>query len=263
MKKKRLLNIIGDIDDKYIAEAAPQAPKRFRPAWAKWAAAAACLCLIAGAALLFPLPGRERTVTPTGEVHLSNRSTAKVSYLTEEQLLDEVNKASSKPLLEYLTEEEMFSMKDMYIFRGVVSELTNLLIDFKYYKEARCVATIDVKKVYRGDIPEGKPIKVLLPCAVFADGREKQEDTGVIRGIKIGMEGIFMPWIYGEDSVLEMYNVTLLKSDLAPCGIADGMRWAFLKTEDDGLVYAWHAYPGAGSARTLDDIEKYVKKMIR
>jgi len=72
-----------------------------------------------------------------------------------------------------------------------------------------------------------------------------------------------MPRIYGEDAVWEMYGVTLMLSDLAPCGLGDGMRWAFLKTEDDGLVYARHAYPGAGSAQTLDDIEKYVKKMIR
>ncbi len=52
MKSKRLLDIVGDIDDKYIAEAAPAAKKpRKNPAWVKWAAAAACLVLLVSVGL--------------------------------------------------------------------------------------------------------------------------------------------------------------------------------------------------------------------
>lgn len=46
MKYKRLLDRIGEIDDRYIAEAAPGAESSARPAWVRWAALAACLCLI-------------------------------------------------------------------------------------------------------------------------------------------------------------------------------------------------------------------------
>lgn len=51
MKSKRLLNGIGEIDEKYIAEAAPGAKKTARLAWTRWTAAAACLCLIVGGAV--------------------------------------------------------------------------------------------------------------------------------------------------------------------------------------------------------------------
>ena len=48
MKKQRILNVLGQVDEEYIQEAAPgerQARKK-NPRWVKWAAAAACLCLI-------------------------------------------------------------------------------------------------------------------------------------------------------------------------------------------------------------------------
>lgn len=45
MKTERLLHQIGEIDDRYIAEAAPAAKKEAKPRRIRWAAAAACLCL--------------------------------------------------------------------------------------------------------------------------------------------------------------------------------------------------------------------------
>ena len=45
MKTERLLNQIGEIDDRYIAEAAPAAKTAAKPRRIRWAAAAACLCL--------------------------------------------------------------------------------------------------------------------------------------------------------------------------------------------------------------------------
>lgn len=46
MKNKRLLNIIGEIDERHIKEAAPQEKKTQRPAWMKWGAMAASMLLI-------------------------------------------------------------------------------------------------------------------------------------------------------------------------------------------------------------------------
>ena len=45
MKTERLLVQIGEIDDRYVAEAAPAAKKAAKPRRIRWAAAAACLCL--------------------------------------------------------------------------------------------------------------------------------------------------------------------------------------------------------------------------
>ncbi len=52
MKNKSLLDIVGEIDDRYIAEAAPAAGKSHRkPVWLKWTAMAACMILLISAHL--------------------------------------------------------------------------------------------------------------------------------------------------------------------------------------------------------------------
>ena len=71
-----------------------------------------------------------------------------------------------------------------------------------------------------------------------------------------------MPWVYDEDSYMEQNGAVLMQQDIAECGLADGMRWAFLSTER-GLVYDKNAYPGAKDAADLDDIEEYVTKMLK
>lgn len=54
MTKEFLLSAIGDMDDDLIAEAAVISPARRLPRWAKYTAAAACLCLCTVAVLSFP-----------------------------------------------------------------------------------------------------------------------------------------------------------------------------------------------------------------
>jgi hypothetical protein len=275
MKEKRFLHIIGDIDDRHIAEAAPKAKKRFAPAWTKWIAAAACLGLVVGAVLIVPKLERKqpiepsedipissiKTISPPEEFPVSDKTTAKVRYATDEEVFEAVKTGQWEYLLEYLTEDEMFAKDNMYIFRGVVIELTNYSIDFGSTVEILTVATIDVQKVYKGVISTGRPLSVLLPCAVYPDGWVYMEDTEIISQIKVGMEGVFMTYVCDDNSIYQRGTGTLLKTDLASCGIGDGMRWVFLDT-GQGLSFAEFAYPGAAGTKTLDDIEAYVLKMI-
>lgn len=46
MKNERLLNVIGEIDERHIIEAVPAKRKNRRTVWMKFAATAACLCLV-------------------------------------------------------------------------------------------------------------------------------------------------------------------------------------------------------------------------
>ena len=48
MKNKRLLNIIGEIDERYIKEVAPHEKRNHRPIWMKWVAIAASVTLVLG-----------------------------------------------------------------------------------------------------------------------------------------------------------------------------------------------------------------------
>jgi len=256
MKEERILNVLGKVDEKYIKEADPEVKaKRKPPVWTKWAAMAACLCLVIGAVIMFPHTGNNPPDSQPGSIVLSDKTTAKVSYGFNE---DDISIAKGE--LVYLTEDELFSKERMYAFRGKVSGLTNYTIDFNGERVVRCVAIIEIDKVYQGDLTEGEQIKMLLPCPID-EYNLWIEDTGIISQLKSGMEGIFMPIVYNEESRWEQNGAVLMLTDLATCGLMDGMRWAFLDTER-GLVFERNAYRGAADAKTLDEIEGYVMEML-
>jgi len=250
-RNEQLLRAMGDIDEQFIVEAAPGLKKRRVGAWVKWAAAA-CACLAVCGAIVLPRLGHGLPKW----IHLSKETTAKVEVME-----GELPPYGAKNQLVFFSEQEMFAWENMYVFRGTVTDITNLKIDFNGEQEVFCVVTIQVEKVFKGDIPVGEPIRMLVCCPINPDGRPTAEDHDVIAQVKVGMEGIFMPWTYGEDSIYEENGATLRMLDLAPCNLADGVRWVFLKT-DRGLSYLQPAYPGANGSATLDDIEAYVVRML-
>ena len=257
MRGEELLYKMELIDPAYI-EAADAKPRKKRNAWLKWTAAAACLCVAAGAAFaMLPRDSQTPTEPAPMEFVLSDETTAKVSYGYEEGTVGRIDYD-----LVPLTEEEMFAWEKMYVFRGRVSELTNITIDYNGdWKHVRCIATIAVDKVYLGDIRAGDKINMLLPCPIGVDGIWVEE-TDVIAHLECGMEGIFMPFVYDSDSRCEMNGAVLMYRDIADCGLGDGERWAFL-SKGESLIFAEWAYPGAKNAETLDDVEEYVVEMLK
>lgn len=223
-----------ELVDPAFVEAADKNPAHKKHKRIMWGTLAACICLVAGVLTMI----------------LQDRTKAQISYNYKDL---PQNIRTSK--VDLLTEDEIFSHENMYIFRGTVSNLKNVTIDFNGEKEVRCIATIAVKKVYQGDITEGERIQMLIPCPIGTD--IWLEDAHIISKLETGMEGIFMPWIYDENSYLEQNHAKLIMTDLASCGLADGVQWAFLSTEQ-GLVFDEEAHSGAVNAVTLDDIEKYV-----
>lgn len=69
MENRRILNVLGQVDDKYIEEAAPAGRTVKRRVWTKWAAAAACLCLIIFGAVIFS--NRDTTVVYNSGITVS------------------------------------------------------------------------------------------------------------------------------------------------------------------------------------------------
>lgn len=252
MNSKDLYNAFQDIDDDILERS--DSFSRKKTLWITFAAAA-CLLLVIGAIALLPHIKQQSLDPQPGGFVLSPQSTATVSYDYDYDNITSVSKDS----LVYFTEEEMFAFENQYIFRGVVKKLTNIVIDFKWDQDRRCLAEIEVTKVYKGDISVGEHITMLLPCQINVDPHV--EDTGIIQQIETGMEGIFMPVIYTEDSFMEMFGIVIMYRDIADCGLGDGRRWAFLST-DHGIVFAREAYKGAQYANSLDDIEEYVIEML-
>ena len=54
MKPERLLRALGQVDDQYIEAAAPGAEKKTNRRWSRWAAMAACFCVVIAAAVAVP-----------------------------------------------------------------------------------------------------------------------------------------------------------------------------------------------------------------
>ncbi len=68
MKAEKILDVLGNVDEKYIGEADPETIVKRKPAWTKWAAMAACLCLLAaGAAAVFRHSANPSGITAGGD----------------------------------------------------------------------------------------------------------------------------------------------------------------------------------------------------
>ena len=169
-------------------------------------------------------------------------------------------KSTSNANLIYLTEDELFNKDNPLLFRGKVENIKNLEISFNGVKEYNAIATILVSNVYRGDIKNGDEIKILLPCPI--NGSISIEDTTVVASMKEGMTGIFMPVQYDRTSTWVENGETLTLLDIAGYGLQDGMRYAFLDMGEK-LIFDKASYPSFKNAKTLDDIEQYIKKLIK
>lgn len=255
MNGNELLDKISLSDPAFIEEAEAKAAKhKSKYTWLKWgAAAAACIAAAIGAIALIPWNGSHEQSTQLAPIVLSERSTVSVYDGYEETV--------KKSKLYYLSEKEMFSMADRCIFRGRVFGLRNIIIEYDGEKQSRCIASISVEKVYKGNISTDGGIDVLLPFGVSFTSNWA-EDTGVISQIDDCKEGIFIVKKYAYDEYETLHGGVIYLTDLAPYGITDGLRWVFLAT-DKALVFDRDSYLGARSANNLDDIEKYVIDMLK
>ncbi len=239
MNVPKIAESLSYIDEALISDAAEIAPKKKSP-WMKWAAMAACLCLVIAGGALLPRFLRERAPEYPKSVTLG---------ISEEIHFYEATEV-------VYTEEELFAAKGLYAFRGKVKKLQNITIDLNGKKKYFCVAEIRVKEVYAGELVVGEKIKMLLP---YVETNSQSADA--VSKLKKGIEGIFMPQAYNENAYIEYGNMRVHLNEIASCGLKDGKYWMFL--EDEGqLFYEKQAYTGAYSAGDLDDIESYVLKML-
>lgn len=173
-----------------------------------------------------------------------------------------VNKApsvSSEASLIYLTVEEIFHERNTDIFMGEIVDIKNIKISMNGFIHYRAIAEIRIDKVYRGNITAGEIVSVLMPCPINTN--VWVEDSAVVSSMRVGMTGIFMPVKYDENSIWEENGAKICKMDITEYGFFDGMRFAFLDS-DKGLIFEKSTYSEISSATSLEEIEKYIIKMI-
>ena len=248
MNTKKFSDAMSQIDDKYINEALNY-KKNKKITWIKFGAVAACFTVI-----IFVL---SKPNLPDKQFVLSDNSyNVTVKYINRAPS----DNVSFNSMLAYYTEEELFTNFNTDIFKGKILSVDNIVMDFNGEKLYRAIAQIKIEKVYRGSCDKGETVSVMLPCPI--NQNFWVEDTDIISAMKEGMTGIFMPTAYNEqNSILKYNNAVLVKKDIADYGFPDGMRYAFLETED-GLIFDRGSYETISDAKTLDEVEEYVENMI-
>lgn len=257
MKNRKLLNVIGDIDDKYIIEAEPREEKEYieiiskKPRfYFKFAAILASLALIVTISIPF-------LNSNNGDFPLELSKGVKVRHVENPPAV------GSSGDIEWLTETELFGEKyaDLKIvaFEGIVDDIINIECDYDGSKDYRAIAYINVTDVLRGDIARGSTVKILLPGPI--DTNILVSETSVSSQMMVGGKGIFMPITYNENSIREENGKELVLLELAEYGLADGERWVFLESSK-GLMFNKEAYPSLAHAVDLEEIKEIVRSKL-
>ena len=253
MKNKKLLNLIGDIDDQYIIEAeqlAEQSPKpKKRIILIATVPIVAMLAIVLITVMPFFNNGKEFTLEQSHGI-------------TVKEINNPPN-ISTDADLEWLSEEELFSKNyqgfTMAAFEGTIEKIQNIVIDFGETKDYYAIASINVTDVLSGEMTEGELIDVLLPNPINTNVHVSE--TTYSSQIRLGQKGIFMPVEYNERATYEIGNGKLFLRELAPYGFMDGERWLFLQTKD-GLIYNEAAYPSLASAQNLAEMKEIIKSKL-
>ncbi len=206
-----------------------------------------------------------------GDFDLPN-STGKVAVSYAEKVPEEYLRGAAGLLQEY-SEQELLFQKSTDAFKGVITELKNIEIRTGGQSWYQAIAKVKVDQVYRGQAKSGETISILLPAAIpggegtsetkgTAGAAVLTEDQETINAMEVGMTGIFLPLRYDDSAVLESEGAVLHLKDLAEYGLSDGVRFAFLDTEN-GLEFARFAYQPIAEASALDQVESYLTEMFR
>lgn len=248
MKADHLFELLGDMDNAYIAEAA-EYPRQFihRKRFGFGIAAAACLILAAAGVRVWMQSPVDN------EIRLSDASKG-VTVQYVESPADETNNYFISGDMVMLSADEIFHGYDTVIFRGTVAKIQEIEIGFFMQKEYAAIVDFIVDEVYRGDLQSGETISVFIDSYnwIYCGCTEIMDD------MQVGMEGIFMPQILDETDVTVRNHATLLKKDLADYELSD--QFLFLQGEEGLLCSGYDFRRDAGD--TLDEAEAYVRSML-
>ena len=247
MNRLELFRGLGNLDADLIREAEASPARKQKKWWQIALPIAACLALAIGI-------GTSSVLYARNSIELSSESEG-----VRARYVHNAPEVSSTGDLLLLTEAEMFTRFDTAIFRGTVTQVENIRLDFAGETVYRAIAHIHTEEVYRGNCRAGEDVRVLLPCTIGTG--ETVTDAAVASAIRPGMTGIFMPIQYGEDDYWEQNGARLREKDLCAYGLADGERWVFLET-GGGLLFDRTAFPTIAGADTLMEVEDYILKMV-
>lgn len=112
--------------------------------------------------------------------------------------------------------------------------------------------------------PSGETLAKGDICGVLylgAPGRLSTSIAGDLEDLEIGSEAIFMPFWATEETGWRDGEAYFCYADLAEFYLSEGIRFLFLDTGDD-LSFARDVYTDIADAKTLDEVEDYIRDML-
>ncbi len=187
-------------------------------------------------------------------ISVGTRSRSRVIYEGKDMKITAIGNAPEvqgdpSSITAIFTEDEVFTFFPIAAFRGQVLAIQNIGIEDEFGKSYSSFADIQVIESYQEDLVVGDKIKVLLPGPIEG-GEIMGADFNITRAFRVGEEGIFLP-VVNEDSSSSLYGFTKYS-------IIDTTRFAFIMTKE-GLNYNKDTFSSLNDAKTLDDVEEFIK----
>ncbi len=120
MRKEELFNLIGEADEQKVAAAMVMNKKKLRPAWTKWGAMAACLCLAVLAAVLFRSNPASDLPLVVSQYEATSSSSYRAPEPGEYYCFEDVNKAR-----EHYAEENVRFLLAFDLFKSANERLSD------------------------------------------------------------------------------------------------------------------------------------------
>ncbi len=264
----KIAKAIENIDEDLITATTTYLPEKEKsPVWLKLGAMAACLCIVS-ATVIFLIPKKEPTppsVEPT--LPITEATEPQNKAIIKYGDIDSSNFSSDTQLRHY-TEEELFTREGLTAFRGTVINLENFMVDFggdPWTNMYGCILTVQIEKVYKGDLVPGDTIRLRLNAPVPDDSEYIRPTANP--NINVGSEGIFTPTIFhDEDFQIERNGNVLNLKDICDCDIGyyDLFYSKYYETFGVhlGVRYPDMGYTGLTNVISLNVVENYIIEML-
>ena len=158
-----------------------------------------------------------------------------------------------------LTEDEILKNPSYSIVKGTVEDVDNIKISFGGFGDTSygAIITLKVDEIISGSNVDDT-IDIFVQCPIGTD--VAQEDSDTVSTIAEDVEGIFIIEKYDAEETWEENGKILYMYEIAPYGMMDGERFAFIMNDDE--LVCDQIYSGLSKDSSLNDVKEYILNKI-
>ena len=223
MKEEKIFESIADIDEKYLLEARTEPAKKKWSVWMKWTAAAACLCLVAAAAVWGP-----RLIKTNASDTLAHQLSD--LGIASKTMVDPVF-ISQNGMPEMSQGDLLNVIKNNITVQGTLSSMDTVRIQDNDAVWFLTTAVIAVDEVLTGKYDTDKVRMVCAACCMGFPVDENTVPVTSLTGCQENAAGVFVL------RVLDNETWTISGKEVLPKSLGDYSIVYYLERSGDVLTY--------------------------